>query len=642
VPFRPVQPLEYLEATPDDPNLTIRGAIIETGSTTDFSNFDVLYARPILYDQDFEPEFETLGAFPDSLQAVTSYQLPGGREDRVMLARGRYFPALQVQQLWDEVGLTVYYAPGEPTDVNPPNIVLVTAVDQGGGNVDFTVNADDTSGVLRVLVLYKEAGTPGAWTPLELAGPAGSLSGTWTGNALIPAGAGNIDYWVQVLGGDGQDASSTDKAELHDVLPPDPPSIAVTGPAGNNGIYRGAVTVTLTPPANAPSATLEVSTDGGATFSAYTSPVTISADGLFEVVGRVAGFDTGTVAVAGAIDATAPSVNVADPSSPVEVGLGVSLPLRYFCSDEGLDQSGLAKCQGTVGNGALLDTTVLGLRTAQVTATDRAGNVTTVQVPYTVTQLDPVTITVDESLVPIDQLVTFDAEFVGSASSIEWWFGDGNDFLTGADPDVSGNDATVQHAYAEPGVYPVTVRVTDSTGAVRLGTFNFVVVYDPSGGFVTGGGWFYTPEGAFTPEDPNDPTVTGKAKFGFSSKYEKGASVPTGKTTFKLDASGFKFKSTSYDWLVVSGSAKAQYQGVGTIKGWEGIYSFRITLRDADGNDSDSFVDDAIRVRITAEDGTVIYDNGYGQDDTTVHGGTQAIEQGSIVIHVPKGGKGPK
>ena len=77
-----------------------------------------------------------------------------------------------------------------------------------------------------------------------------------------------------------------------------------------------------------------------------------------------------------------------------------------------------------------------------------------------------------------------------------------------------------------------------------------VVVYDPEGGFVTGGGWVDSPQGAYVP----DPSLTGKATFGFVSKYKKGASVPTGQTEFQFKAGDLNFHSTSYDWPLVTGS----------------------------------------------------------------------------------------
>lgn len=91
-----------------------------------------------------------------------------------------------------------------------------------------------------------------------------------------------------------------------------------------------------------------------------------------------------------------------------------------------------------------------------------------------------------------------------------------------------------------------------------------VVVYDPSAGFVTGGGWINSPIGAYKAE----ASLSGKATFGFVSKYQKGASVPTGNTAFQFQVAGFEFYSTAYEWLVVNqGGTNAQFKGSGLING---------------------------------------------------------------------------
>ena len=59
---------------------------------------------------------------------------------------------------------------------------------------------------------------------------------------------------------------------------------------------------------------------------------------------------------------------------------------------------------------------------------------------------------------------------------------------------------------------------------VGLAIYQYVVVYDPEDGFVTGGGWVWSPVGAYAA----DPTQAGKASFGFFSKCKKGGNVPTG------------------------------------------------------------------------------------------------------------------
>jgi hypothetical protein len=179
------------------------------------------------------------------------------------------------------------------------------------------------------------------------------------------------------------------------------------------------------------------------------------------------------------------------------------------------------------------------------------------------------------------------------------------------------------HTYAEAGVYTVTVTVSDSDGASDSQTFQFAVIYDPTGGFVTGGGWIDSPEGVYAP----DPTLSGKANFGFVSKYKKGASVPTGNTEFQFKVADLNFKSTSYDWLVIAGS-KAKFKGDGTING-DGSYGFMLSAVDGDSKGDD----DAFRIKIWDKDNgdIVIYDNQMGETDDS--DATTALGGGSIVIH---------
>jgi hypothetical protein len=93
----------------------------------------------------------------------------------------------------------------------------------------------------------------------------------------------------------------------------------------------------------------------------------------------------------------------------------------------------------------------------------------------------------------------------------------------------------------------------------------YVVVYDPSAGFVTGGGWINSPTGAYRVNQ----SLVGKATFGFNAKYQKGANVPDGQTECQCDVASFNFHSTDYQWLVLSGS-KAQFRGTGNVNGGAG------------------------------------------------------------------------
>jgi hypothetical protein len=213
-----------------------------------------------------------------------------------------------------------------------------------------------------------------------------------------------------------------------------------------------------------------------------------------------------------------------------------------------------------------------------------------------------------------------------------WEWGDGTAPEAGAATQWAGSgSSTATHTYAAPGVYTVTVTVADDDGGSGTAGFQYVVVYDPEGGFVTGGGWIESPEGAY----PSEPTLTGKASFGFVSKYKKGASVPTGQTQFQFHAAGMDFHSTAYGWLVIAG-ARAQYKGTGAIDG-EGDYGFLLTAVDgqvAGGGGVDRF---RIKIWDRADGDAVVYDSQAGAgDDVEV---TSALGGGSIVIHDGKAGQ---
>ena len=146
-----------------------------------------------------------------------------------------------------------------------------------------------------------------------------------------------------------------------------------------------------------------------------------------------------------------------------------------------------------------------------------------------------------------------------------------------------------------------------------------VAIYDPNAGFVTGGGWIDSPPSAYV----TNPGLTGKANFGFVSKYKKGANVPDGNTEFQFHAGNLNFKSSVYEWLVVAG-ARAQFKGTGTING-SGNYGFLLTAIDGQingGGGSDKF-----RIKIWDKNNgdAVVYDNQIGNldtaDPTTLLGG---------------------
>jgi hypothetical protein len=180
------------------------------------------------------------------------------------------------------------------------------------------------------------------------------------------------------------------------------------------------------------------------------------------------------------------------------------------------------------------------------------------------------------------------------------------------------------------GVYNICVDGTDAAGnTAGPGTgeqCTLLAVYDANNGFVTGGGWINSPAGAM----PANPTATGRANFGFVSKYQNGKTVPTGDTQFQFQTGNLDFHSTSYDWLVISGGYKAQYKGYGTIN-QSGNYSFILTA--IDGTQQGSGGSDKFRIKIYDQNqgNQVIYDNNIGSPDTSDP--TTVPAGGNVIIH---------
>jgi hypothetical protein len=146
------------------------------------------------------------------------------------------------------------------------------------------------------------------------------------------------------------------------------------------------------------------------------------------------------------------------------------------------------------------------------------------------------------------------------------------DFDGNAFPDPSVGDPLPSIS----GVYRLIVTAMDDAGNSASKDVMFIV-YDPSAGFATGGGWI-------TPEN-----IENKATFGFVTKYKEGEHAPEGNLEFQYNYRGINLKSTSLEWLTVSNN-RAIFQGTATING-NGFFTFRVQAIDGDmtGGQPDHF-----------------------------------------------------
>jgi streptogramin lyase len=217
---------------------------------------------------------------------------------------------------------------------------------------------------------------------------------------------------------------------------------------------------------------------------------------------------------------------------------------------------------------------------------------------------------------------SFTDAIMSTTDTAVWNWGDGTT-TAGSVTETNGSGTVAgSHTYAADGVYTVTLAVTNALGGSAQSVFQYVVVYNPSAGFVTGGGWITSPAGAYLANS----SLTGQANFGFNARYKSGATVPTGNTEFQFPGAGLNFHATSYDWLVIT-TNQAQFQGSGTING-AGNYGFLVTALD-----NGATTPGDIRLEIWDKDNgnAVVYDTQPGAPVTAAP--TTALGGGRIQVH---------
>jgi hypothetical protein len=247
-------------------------------------------------------------------------------------------------------------------------------------------------------------------------------------------------------------------------------------------------------------------------------------------------------------------------------------------------------------------------------------------------------LSVPQTLIDVGEATQLTATFGPVAPGtyrVEWDFGDGESFAEDVVVATSEGAASAGHAYAAYAVYVVSVAVS-AVDQLLGRADDLVVVADPNLS-VAGNGTIESRAGAYRA----DPSVEGTARFGFKSRYQRGASTPTGNTSFRFRAASLDFKGTDMDHLVIS-NGRAQYVGTGELNGVAG-YSFRLIAVDADTHDD--FDTDQFRIRIwgtaEGETGGLVYDNQWSCDaavDLTAD--CTALASGKVTIR--RQGGGPK
>ncbi|MCZ6739421.1 MAG: PKD domain-containing protein [Actinobacteria bacterium] len=372
---------------------------------------------------------------------------------------------------------------------------------------------------------------------------------------------------------------------------------------------------------------------GGNRFGAS---VVISGDTV--VVGAASDDDAGDRSGSAYVFALANGAPTSDPGGPYAVVEGSSVLLNGSgSSDPDSDALTFDWSPGTfLDNPSSATPTFTGIDDGveglTLTVTDPGGLSDAAGTTVTVTNADPVITSISATVDPVQvgtDLASASATFTDPGTldthTAVWDWGD---FTTSPGTvDEALGTVTGAHIYDTPGVYTVTLTLTDDDGGSDTAELQFVVAYDPSGGFVTGGGWIDSPPGACTLTTACEG-ATGKANFGFASKYKKGANVPTGQAEFQFKAGNLNFHSTEYEWLVVAG-ASAKFKGSGSING-AGDFGFLLTA--IDGQIDGGGGVDKFRIKIVDKTSdVVVYDNKRGEADDS--DAATALGGGSIIIH---------
>lgn len=482
---------------------------------------------------------------------------------------------------------------------------IIPAVTYNGTSSDASVYDPATDAWTPIVPTVSSGGayTGSAGAPIAFSGASSDVVAPIPTAVNIPA-SGVINGTIYVVAG-GDVTNTIPLSALQAFTPPGFATLAYSWDFGDGTTATGASATHLYTSSGTYTATLTVTTPTGRSGVA-TSTVTISSSPpTANAGGPYAGSEGSPIA----FDGTRSS----DPA-------GYALSYTWDFGD-GSSGSGATPTHAYADNGTY---------TVKLTVTDGHTGTATASTTVTVANAPPTVggISAPLSPVQIGSSVSVSATYTDPGTldthtaTIAW--GDGTTSAATVTESNGSGIASGAHVYASAGVYTLTMTVTDKDGGSGSSNYQYVVIYDPSGGFVTGGGWITSLPGAYA----LSPSATGKATFGFVAKYENGANVPSGNTQFQFNAAGFSFSATSYDWLVVGG-AKAQYKGSGTING-AGDYAFMLTAVDGQltgGDGSDTF-----RIKIWDKtSGAVIYDNQSGASDESTP--TTALGGGSVIIH---------
>ncbi len=457
--------------------------------------------------------------------------------------------------------------------------------------------------------------------------------------ALLPDGKLVVGGWGYYLGGE---ASTLARYQPDGTLDPTfgDNGVVVTNVGSGSAIYGVATqtdgkVVAVDQTSSAVTAVVRYNADGrldqtfgvdGIVTTAYPSggeaqALALQPDGAIVTAGY-SGSDFEVVRYVGLVDTTAPTVTAAVDRQPNSDGwYNKPVTITFTCADA---LSGVATCPASVTiNSDGADQIITG------TAYDNAGNTASASLTVNVDQTAPV---VGIPTFSIQPMAVSDTTGVTAAVSDALSGVVGGEIWIGTDPGIGqatplvSSNGTLSGAISglAAGLYPVGVRAVDAAGNWSASSTALLVVYDPNGGFATGGGWII-PGGATSETGDLLPGLDGtsKANFGFVVKYQNGqTTVPGGNFEFHYNAGDFHLSSTGFQWLVVTNTQWAHFQGQATINGGTTRYPIRIDARDSNKSGTPDHL--VLRIYATGTDPNTA---------TPIYQASGDVTGGDITIH---------
>jgi len=128
---------------------------------------------------------------------------------------------------------------------------------------------------------------------------------------------------------------------------------------------------------------------------------------------------------------------------------------------------------------------------------------------------------------------------------------EGKDDIVVGPVESVGGVAEAETPPLEPDIYMIDVTAECASDS------GILVVYNPGGGFATGGGWI-------VPEDDGHNTYPlERANFGFNAKYKQDEA--TGHLEFRYSDGHIDLKSSSIEQLVITGGKIAMFKGWASV-----------------------------------------------------------------------------